>query len=99
MRGLRFAVVLSLLVASPALAEEPTLTDYLKAALAHNPGARISQADLAASEAARLDALASLLPGITADGEYVYNQSAAIVPFEVAPGPPPVFQNIVITAQ
>ena len=95
MRGLRF-VVISLLVSSSALADEPTLGDYVKAALAHNPGARISKADLDAAEAARLDAFAALLPSISAQAEYVYNQYPAIVGFPNGAGG---VVEITITAQ
>lgn len=52
----------------------PTLADFLAAAKKNNPQRRISRADVENARAARLEALAAILPTVSGQGNYTYNE-------------------------
>lgn len=73
-RGIETGVAALLLLAAPAWAASPTLGEYLAAAKKNNPQRRISRADVLNAEAARTEALAAVLPTVSAQGNYTWNQ-------------------------
>lgn len=65
-----------------AHAADPTLEDYIRAALEKSPARAVSQAALLEAEAARLERGARLLPTITAQATRTFNQYESVFPID-----------------